>query len=79
MKDANNVIDIWTYVSNIPKEELDGHVLVEGMVEHVYRTPDDHYDHCLVVTQTENVYLTVVVDLIADSIYGHHLLNLNKE
>ena len=31
------------------------------------------------MTRTKNVYLVVVVDLVHDLIYGHLLLDLNKE
>jgi len=79
INEATDVIDIWPYVSAIPEAELDGHVIYDQFVEHVYRTPDDRYDHVMVMTRTKNVYLVVVVDLVRDAIYGHHLLDLNKE
>jgi hypothetical protein len=76
---ATNVIDIWPYVAAIPTDELLGHTIVDGCVEHVYRNGNDTFDHVLVVTKTKNVFLTVVVDLVRDTIFGHHLLDLNQE
>ena len=33
----------------------------------------------MVATGTQNVHLVVVVDLVADRVYGHHLLDLNAK
>lgn len=76
---ATDVIDIWPYVSHVPAVDFSGHEVSEQFVEHVYRSADDLYDHVLVMTYTKNVYLVVVIDLAADSIYGHYLLDLNHE
>lgn len=79
VNDATNVIDIWPYVSAIAQPDLGDHTIYDQFVEHVYRTPDDRFDHVMVMTRTKNVYLVVVVDLVKDAIYGHYLLDLNKE
>lgn len=76
---ATNVLDIWPYVTAIPAAELLGNTIVDGCVEHVYRNGNDTFDHVLVVTRTKNVFLTVVVDLVRNTIFGHHLLDLNLE
>jgi hypothetical protein len=76
---ATNVIDIWPYVAAIPTNELFGNTIIDGCVEHVYRNGNDTFDHVLVITQTKNVFVAVVVDLVRDAIFGHHLLDLNYE
>lgn len=76
---ATSVINIWPYVRAIPPAELFGNAIVDGCVEHVYRNGKDTFDHVLVVTRTKNVFLAVVVDLARDTIFGHHLLDLNQE
>lgn len=76
---ATNVIDIWPYVAAIPVNELFGAKVVNGYVEHVYRNGNDTFDHVVVVTQTQNVFVVVVVDLTRDRILGHHLLDLNQQ
>jgi hypothetical protein len=63
----------------VPSKDLWGHKLIPEQVERVYRRGDGKLDHVLVVTTTRNVFLVVVVDLIADSIIGHLLLDLNEE
>ncbi len=73
-----DVLDIWPYVDAIPFADLEGHSIDDCVVEYVYRAPDDRFDHVLVTTKTNNVYLVVIVDLERDTIYGHHLLDLNR-
>lgn len=76
---ATDVLDIWPYVDSVPANDLEGHTIHEGFVEGVYRNADNSFDHVNVITMTKNVYLVVVVDLAHDSIYGHRLLDLNRE
>ena len=76
---ATDVIDIWPYVEAVPLADLENHSIYDGFVELVYRSDDGRFDHVLVTTRTPNVYLSVVVDLIHRSIYGHRLLDLNRE
>lgn len=75
----NDVIDIWPYVQSIPRDHLAGRKVYAHVVEYVYRSADDRFDHVLVMTQTQNVYLVVIVDHPQDIVYGHNLLNLNNE
>lgn len=79
MRSATNVLDIWPYVAATPRPDLWGHDVVPEHVECVYRGGDERFDHVLVVTTTKNVFLVVVVDLAADQIHGHYLLDLNEE
>ena len=76
---ATDVLDIWPYVAAIPSEDLWGHKVVPKQVKRVYRCGDDKLDHVLIVTTTRSVFLVVVVDLVGDSVLGHHLLDLNDE
>lgn len=76
---AANVLDIWPYVRMIPHSDLAGHELSDGHVECVYRAQDNRFDHVLVITNTKNVFLAVIVDLTRDQIHGHHLLDLNEK
>ena len=76
---VTNVIDIWPYVAAIPAKDLAGSILIQGVVESVYRNNKDTFDHVLVLTETKNVYLVLVIDLTSDQIVGHHLLDINFE
>jgi hypothetical protein len=77
--EATNVIDIWPYVDSVPAEDLGGHKVYDRFVEYVYRDATGRFDHVQVMTRTKNVYLTVVVDLRHDVVYGHRLLDLNEK
>lgn len=83
MKDVSNSvddpIDIWPYVDSVPKSDLEGHVLDNGIVEYVWATDDDTVHHALVSTLTKNVYLAILVDVPGRRIIGHYLLDLNRE
>jgi hypothetical protein len=76
---ATNVIDIWPYVSSVPEADLRGYQVYDQFVERVYRDTTGRFDHVLVMTRTKNVYLTVVIDIVLNRIYGHYLLDLNKK
>jgi hypothetical protein len=76
---ATDALDIWPYVDSVPFPDLEGHSIYDGFVESVYRSGDGRFDHVLVVTRTKNIYLVVVVEVARDSIYGHRLLDLNRE
>jgi hypothetical protein len=76
---AANVLDIWPCVDSVPATDLEGHLIYDRFVDVAYRSDDACFDHVLVMTRTKNVYLAVVVDLAHHSIYGHRLLDLNRE
>ena len=76
---ASALVDIWPYVEAVPAADLEGHTLYNRFVEYVYRSADARFDHVLVMTRTSNVYLVVVVDRTHSTVYGHRLLDLNRE
>ena len=76
----DGVIDIAPCVAAIARDDLDGHRVLDGLpIEVVYRSSPVVFDFVHVMTDRENVYLVVVVDVQAGTVFGHHLLNLNKE
>ena len=71
--------EIWEYVAElVTKDILPKYVLESEVVEKLYRN-QDFYDHILLPTNEENVFVVVVIDLETEEIYGHHILDLNKE
>ena len=75
----DGVIDIMPYVDVIPEADLKGNVLIDILVESVYRSSDDKYDHVQLITNSKNIFLVVIINLVTNSIHGHFLLDLNKE
>ena len=78
-KTAAYAIDIWTYVHSIPVSDLHGQRIRDRKVERVYRSGDGRYDHVMVMTETKNVYLVIIVYLKENAVFGHRLLDLNRE
>jgi len=76
---SDGVIDIQPYVNSIAGLDLEGYELPNMLIEAVYRSSNDKYDHSLIMTKIKNVFLVIVIDLISNCIHGHHLLDLNKE
>ena len=75
-KTAEPILNIWPYVDAIPTADLDEFALLDGIVKHVYLHPNERYEHVLISTEDDNAFLVIIIDLVAVSIYGHHLLDL---
>jgi len=73
------VLDIWPYVAAVPAVDLAGAEVRPDQVDGVFRSGDGRWDHVMVATNTQNVHLVVVVDIAADQVHGHHLLDLNAK
>jgi hypothetical protein len=71
---AEQLMDIWPYVDSIPVARLGGFALTD--VTHVYRNNANAFEHVLIGTDDENVFLVVVLLLDGPEIYGYHLLDL---
>jgi hypothetical protein len=77
-ENAESSLDIWPYVRAVSQSDLAEHEIWNEFVECVYRTADGHFDHVIVCTKTQNVYLAVIVDRNLSMIVGHRLLDMNK-
>ena len=73
-------IVIWSYVKELTENQT-LHLIVykKELVKKVYRNDLNAFDHILLPTEKQNVFLTIVVDLKKKRIFGHKILNLNKE
>src|SRR5262245_33530156 len=69
-------VDFWFYFDTISEWDFVGH-RCDGTVTYVYRSDRGRYEHVLVDTEDENVFMAIVVDLTARNVVGHRLLNLN--
>lgn len=68
--------DFWPYIEHIPLEDFRDADCSKGMVGKVYRM-GDKYEHVLIQSQYEGVAMVLVLDLQAEQVYGHYLLNVN--
>ncbi len=76
---ADEVVSIWPYIELVLADDFADFDTSEWDVEHVYMNATGSYQHVLIDTGMENVYLILVVDVRAKAIHGHHLLNLNQK
>ena len=74
---ASGAVDIWPYVDALDLDEL-GIPSIDD-VHYVYRDASGRFDQVLIGTGRFNALLVIVVDLRAGTIFGHFLLDLNKE
>jgi hypothetical protein len=74
---ADATVNIWPYVEELKNNEIVlPHVYENQLVEKVYRSSEDTFDHILLPTSHNNRFIVIVIDLNASKVYGHHLLDL---
>ena len=67
-----STVDIWEYVGELYVDEVvSEYVVANELVEKVYRNDSSTFDHVLLPTENQNVYLVIVVDLINETVFGH--------
>ena len=77
---AEPTVDIWEYVEKLTVENVvSKYVLENGLVEKVYRNQTDTFDHVLLPTPKDNCFVLLIIDLVAEKVKGHYLLDLNAE
>jgi len=77
---AEPVVDIWDYVEELVKGNVvENYVHENSLVETVYRNDTSTFDHILLPTNDPNVFITLVVDLTNEAIFGHIKLDLNQK
>jgi hypothetical protein len=77
-KDAAPPLDFWSYADAIPKEDFSGHKC-QNTVSLAWEDAQRRYQHVLLNTEDKNVFMVLVLDLKADRVLGHHLLDLNEK
>lgn len=77
--DAPPPCDFWGYFDAIPRADFEGHNCSEGVVSHAWNDASGRYQHVLVNSEDENVFMVLVLDMRRRSVLGHRLLNLNSE
>ena len=78
---ADAAVNIWGYVKLLDESKyyLSNYIIEKELVELVYRNSANTYDHVLVPTCRKNIYLVIVANIKSENIFGHYLLDLNKE
>jgi hypothetical protein len=71
--------DFWPYFEAIPVADFDGHDCSAGVVENAWRMSRGGFEHVLVNSEDRNVFMVLVLDRESGVVYGHRLLDLNRE
>ena len=71
--------DFWTYFEAIPPADFEGHDCSEGVVSWAWNNASHTFQHVLVSSVDKNVFMVLVLDLRARGVWGHRLLDLNRE
>lgn len=77
---AEPVVDIWDYVDALVKDNVVDNCGFENkLVEAVYRNDTSTFDHILLPTADQNVFITLVLDLTNETVFGHIKLDLSQK
>ncbi|MER9579640.1 hypothetical protein NKJ09_28865 [Mesorhizobium sp. M0189] len=74
---ADTAVDIWPYIRALNLDRIGVPHLND--VRYVYRDARNRFDQVLIGTGRLNSLLVVVVDLSRSAVFGHFLLDRNKE
>jgi hypothetical protein len=61
------------------KSLVSDYVFRNNLVEKVYRDDTLSFDHVLLPTNNENIFIVIVIDLRGAAILGHYRLDLAEE
>jgi hypothetical protein len=77
---ADPVVDISPYVEALIAAGLIlPNTLEEELIEIIYRNEEQTYDHVLLPTDHEEIFIAIVIDLDGEQILGHYRMDLNDE
>ncbi|SMB90139.1 hypothetical protein SAMN00120144_3285 [Hymenobacter roseosalivarius DSM 11622] len=75
-RNEEELLDIWPYIESIPATDLEGFEILN--VLYVYRNASNLFEHILIGTENENVFLVIIIHIEHLKIHGHYLLNVVK-
>lgn len=76
---ASPPFDFWSYFDAIPPADFEGYDFTDCIVEHAYLDASGSYQHVLIRSNEKNIYLVLVLDMQKHDVFGHRVLDLNKE
>ena len=77
--DAEAPCDFWSYFDQIPTDDFEGHDCTAASVSYAWNDPSGRFQHVLVDSENKNIFMVLVIDLTHHTVFGHCLLNLNRE
>jgi hypothetical protein len=77
---AEPIVDIWPHVKDLVYENIvDDYVFRNNLIEKVYRNDLSTFDHVLLPTSDENIFIVIVVKIDIAAVFGHFRLDLAKQ
>lgn len=76
---AEPPFEFWDYFEAIPTDDFEGHDCSAGTVSKVYSNANNTFMHVLVDSEDTNIFMVIILDLQGRTVYGHRLLDLNRE
>jgi len=76
---ADPPFDFWGYFDQIPADDFENHDCSDGSITYIWRDSTSCFEHILVNSKTENVFMVLILDIRAANVLGHRLLSLNRE
>ena len=77
--EGDSPVPFWGYYDTIPQTDFEEHARGSETVGGVWNNVSGGFQHILVNTEDKNVFMVIVLDLHQAAVYGHHLLDLNRE
>lgn len=83
---SSKFVNVTETALNFNEKEFDDYInknlyneLGSMFIKFIYETSDDKWRHVIFETDKKNIQYIVVLNLSNRSIYGHHVLDLNKK
>jgi hypothetical protein len=77
-EDSEPPCAFWDYFDAIPEADFAGHK--RGIeVSFAWNNEPETYQHVLVDTEDENLFMVLVIDLVEAVIVGHRLVDIDEE
>ncbi len=77
---ADPTVDITGYVAELIAAGLVlPDTIEEDLIEIIYRNEEETFDHILLPTDDENIFIAIVIDLEEESIRGHYRMDLAED
>jgi hypothetical protein len=78
-EDETSDIDIISYVESVIQAEDLNASIPDLKIDSIYHNGEKTFEHVLLNYGLENFFLVIIVELKDNSVYGYHILDLNKK
>jgi hypothetical protein len=69
-------VDVWGYADPIISDEYGDSSAWDWRVEYIWESSDGEYQHIVIPVPRNNTYLTIVVHVPSERIFGHIVLDM---